>query len=105
MRHPPEVLPAPLAAMHGHSMEAEAREILRYHLRDAPRLMPESYPPTAPVRELHRAMDHDSDLGPDLPHAAMAPRGIDPRDAILCVNRELEKLGMGEFAIPEDLPL
>ena len=94
-----------LAAMHGRSMEAEVREILRYHLRDAPRLMPESYPPPAPDPESHLAPDHDSDSEQDLPYAARAPRGIDPREAILCVNRELEKLGMSELALPLDLPL
>ncbi len=94
-----------LAAMHGRSMEAEARDILRYHLRNAPRLTPESYPPSAPDRESPLATDPDSDSGQDLPHAARAPRGMGPREAILCVNRELEKLGMSELALPEDLPL
>ena len=94
-----------LAAMHGRSMEAEAREILGYHLRDAPKLMPESYPPPAPDRELHLATEHRSDSEQDLPHPARAPRGMDPREAILLVNRELEKLGAQELMLPEDFPL
>ena len=88
-----------LAAMHGRSMEAEVREILHYHLRDAPRLTAESYPPPAPDRELPVAADHDSDSG-DLP---LAPRGMDQQEAILLVNRELEKLGMSEFALTRDM--
>lgn len=91
-----------LAAMHGRSMEAEAREVLRYHLKGIPRLTPEPYPPPAPDRELHLANDHDLASQQDRPHA---PSGMDPREAILTVNRELEKLGMGAFALPEDLPL
>ena len=94
-----------MAAMHGRSMEAEARDILRYHLRDIPRLMPESYPPPAPDRASHLTTDHGSVSEDDLPHAARAPRGMDPREAILLVNRELEKLGAQELMLPEDLPL
>lgn len=94
-----------LAAMHRRSLEAEVREILRYQVMHAPRLVPESDPPPAPGRELRLAADHDSDSEQDSPHASRAPRGMDPREAILTVNRELEKLGMGAFALPEDLPL
>ncbi len=91
-----------LAAMHGRSMEAEARKILSYHLGSAPRLMPESLALAAPDPELHLAADHGSDSEQDLPQAARTPRGMGPREAILCVNRELGKLGMSDFALREE---
>lgn len=88
-----------LAAMHGRSMEAEVREILRYHLKDAPRFVPGTPPSAEPEVGVTLA------TGPEMPstprRAAPPPRGV----VIEEINRQLERLGMSEFALPADLPL
>jgi len=89
-----------LAAMHGHSMEAEIRLILRDYASHAPRFAPASHPlssrweaPLATGREMPPA--HDDEVrfvteGPDL---------------IPGINRQLEKMGLSQFALPENPPL
>jgi plasmid stability protein len=98
-----------LAAMHRRSMEAEIREILRYSVRDAPRLLPEPYPlvpldrevPFTPDQDQARALELDQPLVPG--HAV--PLALNEEELISVVNRQLDKMGFSEFAIPQNPPL
>jgi plasmid stability protein len=79
-----------LAAMHRRSLEAEVREILRDSVKDAPRLMPEW---AVPDREAPPATSQ------------VVPPAMDEKETIAGINRQMEKMGFGYLAIPENPPL
>lgn len=86
-----------LAAMHGRSMEAEIREILRYSVREAPDFMPES---AAPDRELPPATDQAAPL----PMDQEIPLATNGEELIASINRQLEQMGLSHWALPENPP-
>ena len=79
------------AALNRRSLAAEIREILRESARVAPRLAPE------PDRQV--APDQEMSLPPLEPVPLLA---ASETDLIANVNRQLAKMGLSEFAMPEN---
>lgn len=88
-----------LAVMHRRSMEAQIREILRESVKDVPRFALELYPEDPPDGDVPLA------AAPETPLAPRRPVPPSSEVVIAEINRQLEKMGMSEFALPEDLPL
>lgn len=97
------------AARHGRTMAAEVREILRGFARDTPRFDHESYPPVALEREGMRAIDPEAppvtDWKTPLAMAQEIPLVTNSDELIAGLNRQLEKMGLSEFALPVNPPL